>query len=353
VCSSDLDVGILNSNLRLRLNEPYFRIDVVMLPTGLTHAFDGRTDSVPIAETLSPDYHDGVYQQWSAGVEHEFPRSIVAGVTYVGSRGSSLPLSFDPNQGVPSGPPVRNLAFGPAESVASVGTSRYDSLQTRLERRLTKGGSILASYTWSRSEDLGSAVFGSHSSNGFPQNSRNFEGERGPSDFDTPHRIAISSVWDVPTGPLGLWQVAAIVTYQSGRPFTVFYGPSANYSGTTNGANGGSGLDRPNQIGDPVVASPSPTRWFDPSAFAPPHFAFGTVGRNTLRGDSFGAVDLAVSRRFALGDSTALQARVEVFNLLNTDNFLLPVGDLTSAAAGTVARAFDARQLQLAIKLLF
>jgi hypothetical protein len=44
---------------------------------------------------------------------------------------------------------------------------------------------------------------------------------------------------------------------------------------------------------------------------------------------------------------------MEVFNAFNTPFFALPVADLTSADAGRVVRASDARQLQLALKLAF
>ena len=151
----------------------------------------------------------------------------------------------------------------------------------------------------------------------------------------------------------GNWQVAGILTLQSGRPFTVFYGAAANYSGTDNGANGGPGFDRPHQVGDPEVQRPSPSRWFNPQAFAPPVNAFGTVGRNTLRGDGIDNLDLAFYKSMTAPGDSRLQLRIEIFNAFNTPFFLLPIADLTKVNAGSVVRAGDARQIQLGLKLLF
>ena len=124
----------------------------------------------------------------------------------------------------------------------------------------------------SRSRDDASAWAGSDAGGGggFPQNSSDPETDRGPSDFDTPHRYVLSWVWELPFGPgkrflnsssalstlFGNWEFAGIAAFQSGRPFSVYYS-AQNFSGTNNGPNGGPGLDRPNVVGDPVVAHPT------------------------------------------------------------------------------------------------
>ena len=137
-----------------------------------------------------------------------------------------------------------------------------------------------------------------------------------------------------------------------GVPFSVYYS-AQNFSGTNNGPNGGPGLDRPNVVGDPVVAHPTTERWFNVDAFEPPNNTFGNAGRNILRGDGLNNVDLALCRNMRIGDATRLQFRLEVFNLFNTPHFFLPIGDLSSASAGRVVRALDGRQLQLGVRVDF
>jgi hypothetical protein len=300
-------------------------------------------------------------------VQRELPGQTALEISYVGSKGTSLAQSLDTNQGQPGGPQVANPNFGPAFGIVSAGYSNFHSAQVRVERRLANGLSFLTSYTWSRSRDTASAAFGSHASNAIAQNSHDVSSEYGPSDFDTPHRLAVSAIWDLPVGTgrrflngtglaariLGGWQVATVAQFQSGRPFTVFYGATANFSGTDNGSNGGFGFDRPNLIGNPTVPNPTPAMWFNTAAFAPPNNAFGNVGRNTLRADPFSSIDVAFAKGLTLAARRQLQLRVDVFNLLNTHNFFLPIGDLTKASAGQVVRAYDARQVQLGLRFTF
>ena len=110
-----------------------------------------------------------------------------------------------------------------------MGRSRYDALQLRLERRFVRGFSLLGSYTWSSSRDLASALFGVKATSVVPQDSSNIDAEWGPSDFDTPQRLAISMIWELPFGPgrrflnqpgilpklLADWEITAIAAMQS------------------------------------------------------------------------------------------------------------------------------------------
>ena len=359
------DAGILNLNIFPRYDPPNFALDLFIGPRPIENAYSGNGISVTSANGIDRHYRDSYYHHFNVGIQRQIAEATVLDVAYVGSRGRNLQLMRDLNQGPAGGPPFRNPSFGPARIGSSSGSSTYDSLQVRLDREFVRGFSFLAAYTRSRSIDDGSSLFGSKSSTGFPQNSFDLAAERGPSDVDTPHRLVVSSIWDLPfgtghrffnTGPLAAvmstWELAGILTYQSGRPFTVYYGPSANYSLTDNGANGGAGLDRPNLAGDPRVTR-DPTRWFDPKAFTPPaRGTFGNVGRNTLRGDSVKNVDLAVYKRLRVGQADT-QLRVEIFNALNRAFFYLPIADLTNASVGRVTRAGDARKIQLGVKVAF
>jgi hypothetical protein len=360
------DVGILNLNTLPRFNPPHFSFDAVLGPRPLEDAFGVGAVTFNQINTIDPQLRDAYYHQFSAGVQHELGPDLVAEATYVGSRGRSLPVFVDLNQGPAGGPPYRNPGFGSIISATSAGRSSYDALQLRVERRFVRGFSLLGAYTWSSSMDLGSALFGVKAASVVPQQSSNLEGEWGPSDFDTPHRLVVSTIWELPFGPgrrfvngegllpvlLADWELTAIATFQAGRPFTVYYGPSANFSGTSNGSNGGPGRDRPNQVGDPQPVAPSRTQWFDPSAFAPAISAFGNVGRNSLRGDTLENVDLGAYRRLRFG-RVSMQLRLEAFNVLNSVHYFLPVSDLTSASAGKVVRAADSRQIQLGLKVHF
>ena len=360
------DAAILAMCVNSRFNPPNYALDMVMGGVPLRDAFSGPQVPVPFAMGIDRDFRDSYYHSWSVGLERELGHQLLAEVAYVGTRGRNLVVTLDPNQGPAGGPPLRNPAFGPAQFTASAGRSQYDSVVAQIERRLAGGLTFVAAYTWSRSRDNSSALFGSRASNYAPQNSYDLEAEWGPSDFDTPHRFVFSYVWELPFGTgrrylngggaadaiLGGWNFAGIGNFQSGRPFTVYYGPTVNYSGSDNGP-GAIGLDRPNVVGNPVVANPTPERWFDVTAFAPPSGTFGNAGRNILRADAFSNVDVAFTKQVRAGARARAELRIEVFNVLNATRFYLPVADLTSVSAGQVVRAYDARQVQLGVKVTF
>jgi len=63
--------------------------------------------------------------------------------------------------------------------------------------------------------------------------------------------------------------------------------------------------------------------------------------------------DFALFKQFQLRESTSLQFRAEMFNILNRVNFGVPNDDLNSPTFGQVQSALPPRQIQLALKLLF
>ena len=84
-----------------------------------------------------------------------------------------------------------------------------------------------------------------------------------------------------------------------------------------------------------------------------PSQPFGNAPRNTVRGPKFWQLDLAASKRFALGGPAQFEFRLEAFNLLNRTNFRAPNGNRSAAAFGTITSTYDPRQLQLGFKLLW
>lgn len=60
---------------------------------------------------------------------------------------------------------------------------------------------------------------------------------------------------------------------------------------------------------------------------------FGNVGRNVLRGDGIGNVDLSVSKTTRIfGERQLLQIRADFFNLTNTRNFGIPEASINNPA---------------------
>jgi hypothetical protein len=182
------------------------------------------------------------------------------------------------------------------------------------------------------------------------------------------------------------WWASTIVTWNSGTPFT----PSMafNRSLATGPAGGGGG--RPDLVagvthaditrgvsrGCQGVAQGTPlgttTLFFDPCAFSIPARGFlGNMGRNVLYGPNYSNVNFSMVKNTALtqlGDTTALEFRVEVFNIFNHPSFANPSNQVFTARANnpvpyvetpvaTVGRVnntrSEAREIQLALKITF
>jgi hypothetical protein len=146
---------------------------------------------------------------------------------------------------------------------------------------------------------------------------------------------------------VGGWQVAGIVTAQSGFPFSV-----TEYSDPSNTAGG---FDyRPNLIGNPSVSNQSIAEWFNPAAFAvPANYTFGNAGRNILRGPGLQNWDLSLLKNFHFNERIYLQFRAEAFNTFNHPHFYNPDSNFQDGTAGQILGASDPRLLQLAAKIYF
>jgi hypothetical protein len=84
-----------------------------------------------------------------------------------------------------------------------------------------------------------------------------------------------------------------------------------------------------------------------------PSQPFGNAGRNTVRGPKFWTIDLAGVKQVALSSTARIELRLEAFNLLDRVNFTAPNGTRSSGAFGTITSTYDARQVQLGVKLLW
>ncbi len=134
---------------------------------------------------------------------------------------------------------VPYLGFDPTDAVVlqSRGYSFYHSGQFIVTRRFAQGFAFNASYTLSKSIDIGSTDPGSTTASGRPDtpnlglvvqgDQRNLNANRALSDFDRPHRFSTSFVWELPNFGstskfLTGWQLSGFGQLQSGTPFSIF-----------------------------------------------------------------------------------------------------------------------------------
>jgi carboxypeptidase family protein len=262
-------------------------------------------------------------QQWNVAIEQALGATSTVSVSYVGAFGRRLLREERLANPTPQ--------FGLVTLVTNAGHSRYNALQTKYTRRLSKGFQALLSYTLADSMDNTSSDVVPV----LPSVRVDPEVDWGPSDFDVRHTFSggLTYSWRG-------WSVDSIFVARSALPVNVL-------TGTT--AFGVSSSLRPDVLpGVPLYvddASVPGGRRFNRAAFVnPPLDASnnplrqGTLGRNALRGFAMSQVDLAVRRDIPLGGGANLQVRVEAFNLFNQDSFGTPTNTLTSGLFGQTTR---------------
>src|SRR3989475_5945350 len=132
--------------------------------------------------------------------------------------------------------------FGPEYLMTDRSHSTYQSLQATAEKTSARAGlGFLASYTFSKSLDDASNIFGGFTTPSgavlqtFPADPRNPGAEKGPSTYDLAHTFVLSLIqalpFDriVPSRPAARhlaagWKLLNITTLTSGPPFSVFSG---------------------------------------------------------------------------------------------------------------------------------
>jgi hypothetical protein len=310
-------------------------------------------------------------QHWNFNVQQRLGRSRSLELAYVGSKGTKLLSGLDINQPYPSTrqPNLRPAPqFDDITQLQSRGDSSYHSFQARLQQRLASGLSLLSSYTWGKSLDDASSFFSSAGDPNFPQDSHNVRAERGRSNFDVRHRLSVAYSYDLPFGrghalaghhgwlttALTGWQSYGILTFQTGRPFTVALLSDLDNSNTGRSILGFGANDRPNLLRNPALSNPAPERWFDTTAFATPPFGqFGNAGRNILDGPGLATVNLSLVKDTTVSESLTVQFRAESFNLLNRTNLDLPDIFVGSPTFGRISSAGPPRRIQFGLKLIF
>jgi hypothetical protein len=389
------DGGLLARSAFLSLNPPSYTI-AVSLNRGASTIQDilNQPGFTPFAFLIQPRARESYVQHWHLDLQREILSDLVLDLGYVGSKGTKLIAVRGINQADPATGARPFPQFGVLAAFESRASSSYHSLQCRAEKRFSGGLAFLAAYTWSRSIDDASALFGSRAERSFlPQDSNNLIAERGLSSFHAKHRFVLSYLYELPVGTghrwlirrerlnriFGGWTLAGVWTFQSGQPFSVNRAVDQSGSGTIAFVP----ADRPDLIADPFRSGPVPSNpdpacyvvrsavgraadavrtpdtWFNPCAFAPAPGKFGSAGRNILLGPGLAVIDFSLLKDIPLRkDSWRLQFRVEFFNLLNRPNFDLPDNVFDSATFSQVrsANAFGTkppRQIQLGLKYIF
>jgi Carboxypeptidase regulatory-like domain/TonB dependent receptor len=316
-----------------------------------------------------------VVYQWNLIVERQLPGDWLLRGAYVGSQSRHLLESLELNPSVYTAGSKLSTdarrAFQPYGSISQASqdiNSGYNSAQITAQKRYSRGLTILANYTWSKSIDTlpynqGITGVAAGSNSPIPWNfSGRHQYDRGPSEFDHTQRFVVSYVYDLPKLSkanalvrtiAGGWQLTGILTYQTGGPLTILAGKDQSQTGI--------GSDRADylggtQYGTGACGSTAPcVNSLVPSSFGLPAIgAFGNVGKGSLRGPDLLNWDTGLFKEFPLvAERLRLQFRAEFFNTSNRKNFNNPNVTQSAGGFGSITSAQDPRIGQLALKLIF
>jgi hypothetical protein len=307
----------------------------------------------------------GRMNQWSASLERQLYNGGGLELQYLGSHSYHLDRSFYNNTPQPGPGTVNsrrpNKAFGPIRTIANDEIANYESMSVIFRQRMSKGLQLMASYTWSHTLDVSSDSNGG----GTPMNPFWWKADYGNSNWDIRHRFLVTFVYEIPffsnanavlKGVFAHWQANGIVTIRTGLPFNVI-------TGTDTANTASSGSYRPNLVHTATAECGRGhlVACIDPTAFTvadlypinPTNFAYGSAGRNLVRGPGEEAVTFSMSKNFPITERVRFQFRFETFGLFNHTNFGLPAATINTSSFGNITSATGTRNIQLGAKLMF
>jgi hypothetical protein len=340
--------------------------------------------------------------QYHLTLQHEIANNTVAEASYAGSSSHDLTALQQANPvvlgtfdrvlnltaaGSSCGPAPANLCYSAIKEFRNVAKANYNALILSLQKQLAGEGFFghsyfTLAYTYSHNIDNAS---------GF-QN-RNWEVPyfnpdlfRASSDMDIRHRIVFSGGWELPfarewpSAPKRLtsgWSLFPIVSWRTGLPLDVFANLPSQFDPTSPGPSGAGDPDlvranlvAPVQYFDPHsqhnFGNGAGNYWFAPTSFSSTNFpsdsqavldpaarTYGSVTRNLLRGPGRFNIDLAFSKSTAITERWRVEARADIFNLLNHAEFTNPDTNIQSPTFGSLLYTSQPRVIQLALRLSF
>jgi hypothetical protein len=323
------------------------------------------------------DYTPQTVYNYSLNVQRHLGFSTVVSVAYVGNRSRYIPLTqninvlkpgarFDPvnldptnNRVLPDAFLRPIIGYGNISMMQETGISNYNSLQLTVDRRFSHGLQYTAAYTLSVTRDVAGTVPLYHDARSFLYD---YAGS------DQRHSLAISYIWEVPSGTfrngivrrlVDRWQVSGVTLFGSGRPSAVSFT-------TTDSADilGGGDAGRIRVTCGPNLkrSERTFTRWFDTSCFARPAMGDeGNGGRAVVRLPGYNTTDLNITKMLVGKAGRGLQFRAELYNAfnqvtwtgVNTAARFDTTGAQVNAQFGQVTATANPRIIQLALRAMF
>ena len=313
-----------------------------------------------------PDFRPTLYVgQWYFDLQRTLPWDTLLTVGYIGTKGTNIHNIRNINQPItPSATVAANQRlFRPQFSNVSLHenslNSSYNAMTAKLEKRFSKGLTLLTSFTWAHNIDQGNEDL--FDAGGGTVTPWDMSLERASSSLDRRLGYMLSAVYEIPLGKghsyftsglgdaiFGGWQVGGLFSRYTGMPVP--------HTINVNNQNLG-GAVRGDWVRSPELPASQRTidHWFDTgfvTASAPG--VISNAGRNLVRAPGRTNLDFMMARNFPMPwEGHQVQFRFESFNFTNTANFGAPNAGVGGVNAGKITAAEDPRRIQFALKYVF
>lgn len=322
-------------------------------------------------QVFAPDFENARAHQWNVGLQRVLPSGTFLSAVYVGTQSERLQRQRELNTFERS--PLRGFAFvremriftrfNDVRQFESTGTGRYNALQLRANRYLKRGLAFDVGYTWSRSDDDGSSIFGEELATE----------RRTVSSFDRRHNLTASWVWETSlprSWPRRLevfdqWTVSGIWRWRSGLPLDLTQNEDPTFSFEETG--------RPDVLGVYQRLDPDEIRTFtmsdgrevtgrfafDPTIFAPvvptdfDETRQGTLGRNAVRMQGYQQWDLRLARPFELTEGVSAEVGLDLMNAFGHKNWSRPFTNIDEPFFGIARTEGVGRTYQATLRMIF
>jgi hypothetical protein len=389
------------------------------LPTGLLQASGSSLGLATFAGQnitfLNPQVKSPYSLRWNLGFQHSLAKDLVLEMVYIGNHSVHLPIDYTQLNGIPRSllstlatrdasqsyltssvanpfkglstsangsttTPAQLLAHFPEfpvgdgasgwsggsgiiEQNLNVGSSYFDSLNVRVQKRFSGGLSFVTNYIWSKMFERVSWL-----------NDSDPRPEKRVSTIDHPQRIVAAVIYDIPFGRgrahniqsrlldavVGGWTLNNVYTWQIGAPLAWENGSSSSPGDYVYWGNAPFSLNhRQVPAGSKAVSSGDyafNTALFDTNAADALQYHLRTFPTtfSTLRMDGILQWDPSLLKKFTITEKASFQLRVEAYNALNRPTFAAPNTTASSSAFGTItATANRFRTIQLGGRIVF
>ena len=354
---------------------------------------------------INPDVRSPYSMRWNLGIQQSITPNLMLEVDYIGNHSIRLPVNFTQLNGIPrqllstmgtrdsgqnyltaSTPnpfsglktsqstatttaaqllakypefPVGdsssgwNGSGGVLEQNLNIGSSEFESLNARIQKRTSHGVSFVFNYVYSK---LMERMTWLNDSDAAP--------ERRVSPQDRNQRFVFAATYHLPIGKgtaldlksgvlnslLGGWLLNTVYTFQTGAPILWVNGSSSSPGDYV-------------YFGGPLNVS---ARKVDGSAFSTSvfdtksadslqyHLRTYSTTFSSARADGINQFDPSISKRFTIRENMGVQLRLEAYNAFNHPVFAAPSTTASNAAFSTItATANRFRTLQLGARVTF